>query len=192
MSDQDSITTIYFVRHAESLTSHKDDRTRPLTDDGMKDRKIVLETLKGKKIDAFLCSPYRRSIETISPAAEFFKMEIKTDERFRERKSGVDPRDHCAGRWADFSYAEEGGECLASVQKRNIEALTDVLREYRGKSVVIGSHGTALSAIINYYDGSFGYESFMKIVKWLPFVVEMKFDGEKFLEYTILCRVEKS
>ena len=51
MSDQDSITTIYFVRHAESLTSHKDDRTRPLTDDGMKDRKIVLETLKGKKLD---------------------------------------------------------------------------------------------------------------------------------------------
>ena len=118
-------------------------------------------------------------------------MEIKTDERFRERKSGVDPRDHCAGRWADFSYAEEGGECLASVQKRNIEALTDVLREYRGKNVVIGSHGTALSSIINYYESSFGYESFMKIVKWLPFVVEMKCDGEKFLEYTILCRVEK-
>ncbi len=191
MSDQDGITTIYFVRHAESLTSHKDDRTRPLTDDGMKDRKIVLETLKEKKIDAFLCSPYRRSIETISPTAEFFKMEIKTDERFRERKSGVDPRDHCAGRWADFSYAEEGGECLASVQKRNIEALTDVLREYRGKNVVIGSHGTALSAIINYYDSSFGYESFMKIVKWLPFVVEMKFDGERFLEYKILSKVEK-
>jgi 2,3-bisphosphoglycerate-dependent phosphoglycerate mutase len=157
----------------------------------MKDRKIVLETLKEKKIDAFLCSPYRRSIETISPTAEFFKMEIKTDERFRERKSGVDPRDHCAGRWADFSYAEEGGECLASVQKRNIEALTDVLREYRGKNVVIGSHGTALSAIINYYDSSFGYESFMKIVKWLPFVVEMKFDGERFLEYKILSKVEK-
>lgn len=191
MSEKDGTTTIYFVRHAESLTSHRDDRTRPLTDDGMKDREIVLQTLMDKHIDAFLCSPYRRSIDTISPAAEFFKMEIKTDERFRERKSGIDPRTHCPGRWADFSFAEEDGECLDSVQKRNMEALTDVLREYRGKTVVIGSHGTALSTIINYYDRSFGYDSFMKIVKWLPFVVEMKFDGEKLLKYEILCHVQK-
>ena len=185
------MTTIYFVRHAESLVSHRDDRTRPLTEDAMKDRSIVLETLMDKRIDAFLCSPYKRSIDTISPAAEHFGMEIKTDERFRERRSGLNPREHCAGRWADFSFAEEGGECLSSVQERNMEALRDVLREYRGKTVVIGTHGTALSTMINYYDKSFGYDSFMKIVRWLPFIVEMRFDREEFLGYEIICHVQK-
>ena len=42
------------------------DRTRPLTEEGKKDSAIVLEFLKDKKIDAFYCSPYKRSMDTIA------------------------------------------------------------------------------------------------------------------------------
>ena len=76
-------------------------------------------------------------------------MEIITDERFRERRSGINASEMLEKRWADFSFAEEGGESLNSVQKRNIEALREVLDTYKGKTVVIGTHGTALSCILN-------------------------------------------
>ena len=186
-----SKTTIVFVRHALSVYG-EDDRVRPLTQEGLEDRAIVLETLKDRKIDAFLCSPYKRSIDTIVPTAEYFGMEIRTDERFRERMCGSFEADLLQRRWADFSFAEEGGECLASVQKRNIEALADVLREYAGKTVVIGTHGTALSSIRNYYDPAFGLADFERIVRWMPYIVEMKFEGEELVGVCELAHVDKT
>lgn len=68
------------------MHSWEDDRTRPLTEEGMLDRAVVLDTIKGRQIDAFFSSSYRRSVDTIQPAADFFTMSIITDERFCERK----------------------------------------------------------------------------------------------------------
>ena len=45
---------------------------------------------------------------------------------------------------ADHNYHEEGGESIAMVQKRNIEALNEILSDNTDKDIVIGTHGTAL------------------------------------------------
>ena len=45
--------------------------------------------MKDKKIDTFYCSPYKRSMDTIAEAADFFTKEIITDERLREREKGI-------------------------------------------------------------------------------------------------------
>ena len=185
-------TKIIFVRHAQSLHPYSDDRTRPLTQEGMNDRSIVLDTLKDRRIDIFLSSPYQRSIDTIKTTSDFFCMEIKTDERFRERRSGADASGMLEKRWADFSFAEEGGENLEAVQKRNMEALREVLHFYKGKTVVIGTHGTALSCILNHYDRSFGLNDFLRIVNWMPYIVELTFDGESIIEKKELAHVEKA
>ena len=50
--------------------------------------------MKDKKIDAFYCSPYKRSMDTIAEAAAFFTKEIITDERLREREKGSDGNNH--------------------------------------------------------------------------------------------------
>jgi len=60
--------------------------------------------------------------------------------------------------WEDFDYKLSDGESLREVQNRNIKALNEVLRMYEGKNIVIGTHGTALSTIINYYDSTYGYD----------------------------------
>ena len=39
---------------------------------------------------------------------------------------------------------------IAMVQKRNIEALKEILSDNRDKEIVIGTHGTALSTILNF------------------------------------------
>ena len=75
------MTTIYFVRHAQPDYRGGSDRERGLTAEAMEDRRVVLDFLRDKPVDAFWCSPYRRSLDTIREAAEHFGMTIHTDER---------------------------------------------------------------------------------------------------------------
>ena len=188
------MTRVYFVRHAQPVFSHADDLTRPLTEEGMQDRKIVLETLKDKEIDVFYCSTYKRSVDTIAETAEYYGMEIHKDERFREREKGVDSNNHgmFRKRWADKEYHEEGGESIGMVQRRNIEALNEVLDKCAGKNIVIGTHGTALSAIMNYYNPEFGCDDFLRIVDWMPYIIELDFEGTECVGMKEHAYVEKT
>lgn len=175
------MTSINFVRHALPDESWKDDRTRLLTPTGLADRKMVIELLLKLPIDCFFSSPYKSAIDTISESANAFGLEIHTDERFRERQSG---ENGCAGgllerRWQDFNFCEEGGESLSSVQKRNIQALNEMLESHKDENIVIGTHGTALSTILNFYDPSFGCDDFKRIWHWMPYVIRLDFDGNK-------------
>ena len=63
------------------------------------------------------------------------------------------------------------------MQERNIAALMAVLERYPEKNIVIGSHGTAMSTIINYYDSSFGYCEFDRIKNVMPWIVGFDFDS---------------
>lgn len=177
------MTKIYFVRHAQPDFTHVNDYTRPLTAEGMEDRKIVLETLKDKEIDIFYCSPYLRSITTIEETAAYYGKEIHIDERLCERVKGHEGNhnhDMFRMRWADRDAHEEGGESINMVQARNVEALQEILTQHEGENIVIGTHGTALSAILDYYM-PFGIEGFIRILDWMPYVVEVDFDGQKFV-----------
>jgi 2,3-bisphosphoglycerate-dependent phosphoglycerate mutase len=172
------MTSVYFVRHAQPDISCEDDRTRPLTPVGLADRKKVTELLAKIPIDCFFSSPYKRSIDTILDCANAFGLDIHTDERFRERQVGENGYglDLLKRRWSDFSFCEEGGETLGSVQKRNIEALNEVLLAHRDRNIVIGTHGTALSTIMNFYDPSYGLDFFMRIWHCMPCVIRLDFD----------------
>ena len=187
----EKLTDIIFVCHAQSVYGD-DDRNRPLTEEGLRDRQIIVDTLKNRKIEVFMCSPYKRSIDTIKPAADFFKMDIFTDERLRERKAGSFESGLLEKRWSDFSFAEEGGENLKSVQERNMDVFSEILCRYKGKNVVIGTHGTALSTILQYYNRDFGLNDFLRIVNWMPYIIEMKFNGERMTEMRELAYVDKS
>ena len=187
------MTTVYFVRHAQSDWRSGTDRERGLTAEALEDRRVVLEFLRDKPVDVFYCSPYRRSLDTIREAADFFGLPIRTDERLRERETvpGGNSRELFRKRWADFGWHEPGGESLRSVQERNIAALTEILEENRDKTIVTGTHGTALSTILNYYDSSFDCGAFLRIIDWMPFVVELDFEGTQFLTRTEHVHVEK-
>ena len=187
------ITRVYFVRHAQPEHMWEDDRTRPLTAEGKQDSKTVLDFLKGKEIDIFYSSPYKRSFDTIADTAAFFEKEILTDERLREREKGINGNNHgmFEKRWADHDYHEENGESINMVQKRNMAALTEILAGNKGKSIVIGTHGTALSTILNYYHPEFGCRDFLRIIDWMPYIIELDFDGNKLLSIKEHCYVEK-
>lgn len=187
------MTRVYFVRHAQSDWRSGSDRERGLTPEGREDRRVVLEFLRDKPVDVFYCSPYRRSLDTIQEAADYFGLPIHTDERLREREAapGGNVRELFRRRWADFDWHEEGGECLRSVQERNIAALTDILNANQEKTVVIGTHGTALSTILNHYDSDYNCDSFLRMIDWMPFIVELDFSGTELVSKTEHVYVEK-
>lgn len=187
------ITKVYFVRHAQPVHIWEDDRTRPLTAEGRKDAQIVTDFLKDKGIDVFYSSPYKRSYDTIAAAAAFYGKEIITDERLRERKKGVNGNQYgmFEKRWEDHDYCEEGGESIHMVQRRNMEALREILEKNKGKRIVAATHGTALSTILNFYHSEFGVKDFLRIIDWMPYIIELDFDGDRLISEKEHCYIEK-
>ena len=187
------MTRVYFVRHAQPDFSWEDDRTRPLTAEGKEDSKVVVEFLKDKQIDVFYCSPYLRSMDTIADTATYYGKEILTDERLREREKGPsgNGRELLCKRWADLDFHEEGGESIHMAQKRNVAALQEILCANQDKNIVIGTHGTALSTILNFYDPAFGFDDFWRIVDWMPYIIELEFEGMELVGKTEHVHVYK-
>lgn len=77
------------------------------------------------------------------------------------------------------------------VQKRNVEALDEILEKHSDKIIVVGTHGTALSSILNFYDNGFGCEDFLRIIDWMPYIIELDFEGDKLIGKYEHCHVEK-
>lgn len=177
------MTTVYFVRHAQPNYHNHDDMQRELTPKGLMDRELVTTFLQDKGIDMVLSSPFMRAVETVSHFAERHHLSIISIPDFRERKIESewieDFEAFCQRQWEDFDYKRSDGESLREVQIRNINALVKILVENPGNTILIGSHGTALSTIINFYDPHFGYDAFRRIKSIMPWIVVFKFDGSR-------------
>lgn len=175
------MTKVYFVRHSKPDFSIKDDLTRPLTEEGLKICEKITEFLTDKNIDVVYSSPYKRAVDTIKDFAKKSHLHIFIVDNFRERKVDSvwieDFNAFAKQQWEDFDFKLSDGESLNEVQERNIEALHSILKENEGKNIVIGTHGTALSAILNYYDKSFNYSQFERIKGYMPFIVCVEFKG---------------
>lgn len=180
------MNNLYFARHAKPDFSIHDDLARPLTQEGIEASKKLTKFFLDKNITKLYSSPYKRSIDTILDLSKCLGLDIILIEDFRERKISTgwieDFTTFSKRQWEDFEYKLEEGECLREVQERNISALHKVLDENTGENIVIGTHGTALSAIINYYDKTFDYSKFEMIKDKMPWVVCLKFEGIELLE----------
>ena len=176
------MTTVYFVRHAEPNYGNHDDMSRELSAKGLHDRVLVTAFLRDKQIDAVYSSPFKRAVDTVKDFADKNGFDITILDDFRERRVDSiwieDFESFSRKQWDDFHYKLSDGECLREVQERNIQALKSILETNNGKNVVIGSHGTALSTIINFFDNSFDYESFTKVRFLMPWIVKLSFDEQ--------------
>lgn len=173
---------IYFVRHAQPNFENHCDMARELTPKGLQDRTLVTEYLRDKNISAVLSSPFKRAADTVREFAENQGLSMETVDGFRERRvdgAWIEDFEAFARRqWEDFDYRLSGGECLREVMDRGAAALRWILEEHAGQNVAVGSHGTALSALIHAYDPSFGYGDFTRIQGLMPWIVHFSFEGQ--------------
>jgi len=181
------ITTVYFVRHAESDASIREDSARPLTQKGLDDSQRVTQALKDKNISRIYASPYRRTVDTVRDISRYLDQEIALVDDFRERKVGEwveDFRSYAIRQWDDFDYKLNGGESLREVQARNIAALFRIIARDRGEGIIVATHGTALSTIINYFQPEYGFDDFWHMVDKMPYIICMEFEGNNLRRMT--------
>lgn len=173
---------IYLIRHAQSNPAIQDDRTRPLTAEGLRDTHLITACLRDRGIARILSSPYERTIRTVTHLAEALDLPIETDEDFRERDAGGWHGDRfldfVRSQWQDLDYTAPGGESLRQVQKRNMAALRRAMEKYPGEPLAIATHGTAMGTILNHFDPQWGYQSFLRILDVMPYIVRLEIDTE--------------
>jgi len=182
-------TTIYFIRHCEPNYDNHDDLMRELSEKGLQDRQLILDFFKDKEINHIFSSPYKRAIDTVTPLAEKLALKIQLEEDFRERKVDSSWIDDFTAftkyQWSDFTYKLADGESLQEVQNRNIAAFYKLINDYPDNIIVIASHGTAISTIINYFNPSWDYAAFEQIKALMPFLVKLTVDDTICLSITL-------
>lgn len=187
------MTSIYFIRHAQPDHDWEEDGTRPLSDEGMNDSKRVTEFFREMEIEYYISSPYKRSIDTIKESADGHGISIILDERLRERESGLcgNNMEMFKRRWENLDFHEECGESLKMVQERNIKAIFEILNNYKDANIVIGTHGTALSTILNYFEPSYCCDDFLRMIDFMPYIIRLDFDGINYIRKEELLIVKK-
>lgn len=184
------MSNIYFVRHAQPNFNNHDEVNRELSDKGLKDREKIVNFFSNIKIDKIYFSPYKRTIDTIKLCSIDKNLKIILIDDFRERKIGEwveNFNEFSIKQWEDFNYKLENGESLLQVQKRNIQALKNLINNDYNYNIIISGHGTSISTIINYFDKKFDINEFNKIKNKMPFILKFEFnDLGKFLNYKFI------
>jgi 2,3-bisphosphoglycerate-dependent phosphoglycerate mutase len=178
-------TIIYFVRHAE-VDYIPDDYSRPLSQKGMLDAIKLTERFSEYEVSRVFSSPYLRAVNTVKGIAEMKGIKIETIEDFRERKVSnghiEDFFTYAERQWNDFDYRLEEGESLNQTQERVMKAVNIILERHSGESIVIGTHGTALGVILNYFNKKYDF-NFWKTIK-MPDIFMFVFNKKEIIEIT--------
>ncbi|WP_151035378.1 histidine phosphatase family protein [Bacillus wiedmannii] len=176
------MTTIYFVRHAHS-TYTKEEWERPLSEKGLLDTQHVTRLLKDKHIDVVISSPYKRAMQTVQGIANTYNLSIQLEEDLRERLLSKEPvqdfNDALKKVWEDWTFVYEGGESNDVAQRRAVICMQSILKKYKGKNIVIGTHGNIMVLLMNYFDSKYDFQ-FWKTLH-MPDVYKLTFGNNCFI-----------
>lgn len=174
------MTNLFLVRHAHSVYT-PDELGRPLSERGFSDIPKVNEILTSENIDIVISSPYKRAIQTVEGIAAHIDKEVEILEGFKERllsADSVEDFNHAITKvWDDFSFSLKGGESNNMAQARGVETTYTVLDKYKGKNVVIGTHGNIMVLIMNYFNSQFDFPFWKKLD--MPDIYKLSFDGKE-------------
>lgn len=175
-------TFIYMIRHGESPKMEGNERTRGLTLKGESDAQIVAQLLKDEGIDTFISSPYRRAILTIEGLAQSLGKEMIVIEELKEvvfiddDKIMPDQEVYPLVKkvFSDPDFSLSGGESFTNCQKRVVTILKNILNEYKGQKVAIGTHGAVMTMMMGYFDPQFDLNFLLNTSK--PDIYKMEVD----------------
>lgn len=163
------MTTIYLIRHGESLGNiqrrflgHSD---WDLTELGHRQAACTAELFREIPVDAVLSSDLLRAYHTAAPIAAQKGLSIETDRGFREI---------FAGQWEGKLFSDlevlfepeytvwktdigrahpNGGESVLQLHERVHDALLRAVRKHEGKTIVIATHATPIRVLLTGFMG---------------------------------------
>ena len=140
----------YDAKESEQIRNEKN----PLSVEG-EDRALKMSMYQDlQDIDVIYSSHYVRTISTAKYIALNNHIKLNVDERFGERKFGLDgattlPDNYFEDQFRNWDYKLPLGESLNEVADRMKSGFDDLLKANAGKKVMLVSHGTALSAMFS-------------------------------------------
>ncbi|BCC54290.1 MULTISPECIES: histidine phosphatase family protein [Bacillus cereus group] len=189
-------TYIYMVRHGESPKLDGGERTRGLTEKGSLDVHKVTDILKTEGIDTFISSPYKRAVLTIEKTANLYEREILIYENLKECIfssgdqviSDKEVYPLVQKMFSNPGYALAEGESYADCQRRVVKVLKEILMDFQGQKIVIGTHGLVMTLMMNYFDKQYGFEFLMNTSK--PDIYKMEFKEKQLMNVERLWKAE--
>ncbi|AJH81647.1 histidine phosphatase family protein [Bacillus thuringiensis] len=189
-------TYIYMVRHGESPKLDGGERTRGLNEKGSLDVHKVTDILKTEGIDTFISSPYKRAVLTIEKTANLYEREILIYENLKECMfssgdqviSDKEVYPLVQKMFSNPGYALAKGESYADCQRRVVKVLKEILMDFQGQKIVIGTHGLVMTLMMNYFDKQYGFEFLMNTSK--PDIYKMEFKEKQLMNVERLWKAE--
>lgn len=162
-------TKVILVRHGETewnaLCKFLGMVDLPLNEKGKRQASYAKEALKNEKIDVFFSSPMLRAYETGEIIRGDKTLPIIKDEELREINcgkweglNGTEVEKQFPGQiylWGNEPDAcrIEGGETFREVSERIVKAFWRIVRENRGKTILITSHMISITLLMIYFIG---------------------------------------
>ncbi len=161
------LTTLVLVRHAVTAQTGPmlSGRTPgvPLSDDGRAQAAALADRMKGLPVAAVYASPIERTTETAAAIAEHHALIVRALPGVLEADYG----DWTGGKLTELARTDlwktvqrapsrarfPGGESLAEMQARMVDALERVVADHAGEMVVVVSHADPIKAAIAHYTG---------------------------------------
>jgi isoleucyl-tRNA synthetase len=159
---------VYMIRHGESEKNvkHVFDNTLntyPLTNKGQEQAEHAVEKLKDSNIEIIISSEVLRCKETAQAIAKGLNLEVEFDSRLNE----VDPGDlqnkldndematEALDNWKkDHNYSMPNGESVCQIRDRMYQVYKDVIKKYKGKNILLVSHGDNIRILSALLDGT--------------------------------------
>lgn len=137
----------------------------PLSRVGLAQARAVAEALAGERFDALYCSDLSRVRQTAQPSAARLRLDLRIDERLRERHYGRFqgetyaeakirfPEDYARFRAKEPHFDFGTGESLLAFEARCLSVLKDIAEKENGRSVLVFTHGGVLEMAYRHATG---------------------------------------
>lgn len=150
------MTIFYLLRHGAKEKVMGDP---PLSEVGREQAKATGEFFKKLKVQSIFSSPMQRTKQTAEIVSSFLNLEIKADERLKERINWGD-RDketfeEFLQEWykgdLDRNYKPKNGDSSFATGERLKEFFTEISKNHKGSSALVVTHGGAIGDFLKNY-----------------------------------------
>ena len=165
-------TVIYFVRHGETILTPErrfsggDGSDPELSAEGIAQAEAVAKELAARKADVLIVSPMVRTVQTAEKIAAATGLKIQLDEAWREARFGEwdglniqEVKELYPNEWQSWissasARAGSSGESYEDIAARTELALTDLVLEHPGKTIIVVTHNYVIRSLVTLVIGA--------------------------------------
>lgn len=148
------MTTVYLVRHCESLSNEKKVAAGhtdfDISERGTRQLEYLALRFRDVPLDIIYSSPLKRAYKTALAMGYYSQVPVVKDDRLIEKYIGVlegkpltslSPEEQESRRLSPHLFCPAGGETPIAAGERGFGALMDIVANNRGKTIAVSAHG---------------------------------------------------